>query len=109
MENTLAYDRLVTKLTKENLWLYILKMLTERPMYAYEIGKNLKKKFGFSVATVTVYVVLYKMQFEGLVAVEEESPTQGRTDRKYYKMTEKGKELYRKGQNFLEDTIKKLS
>jgi len=77
-------------------------------MYAYEIGKNLKKRFGFSVATVTVYVVLYKMQIEGLIASTKETPTKERSDRKYYKITDKGKEVFHKGQFFLQDTIKKL-
>ncbi|MDQ1281141.1 MAG: PadR family transcriptional regulator, regulatory protein PadR [Thermoproteota archaeon] len=65
----LAFSRLVTKLTKENLWLYILKMLMERPMYAYEISKGMNERFGFSTATVTVYVVLYKIQKEGFIKV----------------------------------------
>jgi PadR family transcriptional regulator PadR len=104
----LAYNRLVTKLTKENLWLYILRMLSERPMYAYEIGKSLKKRFDFSVATVTVYVVLYKMQIEGLITVTKVAPSKERSDRKYYKITDKGKEIFQKGQFFIQETIKKL-
>ena len=63
----MAYDRLFTKITKENLWLYLLKLLTKRPMYAYEIGKEIKASFGFSTASVIVYVILYKMECEGLI------------------------------------------
>ncbi len=104
-----AYTRLVTKITKENLWLYILKMLTDRPMYAYEIGKTLKAHFGFSTAVVTVYVVLYKMQREGLIQVGEERAGLGRPDRKYYEITEKGRHGLRDGIQFLEETVRKLT
>ena len=104
-----AYDRLVNKLTKENLWLYILKMLMDRQMYAYEINKNMKEKFGFSTATVTVYVVLYKMQREGLIRVGGKKSVLGRPDRKYYEITEKGRKAFKEGIQFLEDVIRKLS
>jgi len=105
----LAYDRLRTKLTKENLWLYILRMLTERPMYAYEIDKKLKDKFDFSTATITVYVVLYKMLFEELIKINKKQHLTGRPDRKYYEITEKGTKSLEMGIEFLEKTIKKLS
>ena len=105
----MAYPRLVIKLTKENLWLYILKMLMERPMYAYEISKNMNERFGFSTATVTVYVVLYKMQREGFIQVGQKKAVTGRPDRKYYEVTETGKEIFLKGKKFLEEVIRKLT
>ena len=78
-------------------------------MYAYEISKTLDERFGFSTAIVTVYVVLYKMQREGFIRVKEERAVPNRPDRKYYEATDSGKEIFIKGRNFLEDTIKKLS
>jgi PadR family transcriptional regulator PadR len=104
----LAYQRLENKLTKENLWLYIIRLLLERPMYAYEISKTLESRFGLSAATVTTYVVLYKMEREGLIRVEQ-NPTLGRTDRKYYATTEKGKETFESGKRLIAETLKKLS
>lgn len=109
MNESSAYDRLVNKLTKENLWLYILKMLVEGQMYAYEINKKLEEKFGFSTATVTVYVVLYKMQREGLIRVREEKSVLGRPDRKYYEITERGRKVFQEGIQFLEEVFRKLS
>ena len=106
---TPAYNRLVNKVTKENLWLYILKMLMDRQMYAYEIRKNVKEKFGFSTATVTVYVVLYKMQREGLIGGGVEESVQGRPERKYYEITEKGRKVFQDGLHLLEDIVRKLS
>lgn len=105
----MAYNRLLRKLTKENLWLYILRMLTYRSMYAYEISKQLRGRFGFSTATVTVYVVLYKMQREGLIEPCGEKSVLGRPDRKYYEITEKGRRNLESGIKFLEETLKKLS
>ena len=107
--NALAYARLVTKITKENLWLYIIRMLLDRPMYAYEISKTLQDRFGFSTATVTVYVVLYKMQREGFIQRKEEKTVPNRPDRKYYEATEEGREAFVKGRDFLEGALKKLS
>jgi DNA-binding PadR family transcriptional regulator len=104
-----AYLRLITKLTKENLWLYILKMLMDRPMYAYEINKMIQGKFGFSTATITVYVVLYKMQREGLIQIAEEKAGLGKPERKYYKITDQGYHEYHDGVHFLEETLLKLT
>lgn len=104
-----AYLRLITKLTKENLWLYILKLLMDRPMYAYEINKTIHGKFGFSTATITVYVVLYKMQREGLIQIAEEKAGVGKPARKYYQITDKGHHEYRDGVHFLEETLLKLT
>ncbi|MEE8570457.1 MAG: PadR family transcriptional regulator [Candidatus Bathyarchaeia archaeon] len=104
-----AYTRLVNKITKENLWLYILKMLIDRPMYAYEISKSMKDKFGFSTAVVTVYVVLYKMRREELIQVGEEKSVLGRPDRKYYEITEEGRSSLQDGIKFLEGVVSKLT
>jgi PadR family transcriptional regulator PadR len=103
-----AYERLLRKITKENLWLYILKMLMERPMYAYEINKKLKETFGFSTSTVTVYVVLYKMRREGLIQTGEEKTVLGRPVRKYYELTDRGSENFFKGLKLLKDTLRSL-
>lgn len=105
----MAYNRLVRKLTKENLWLYILKMLTEKPMYAYEIKKTLKERFKITPATVTVYVVLHKMRHEELICVGKEMSVFGRPDRIYYEITEKGKEALQQGKEFLEETLRRIS
>lgn len=104
-----AYTRLVNKITKENLWLYILKMLMDRPMYAYEISKSLKDKFGFSTAVVTVYVVLYKMRREKLIRGGEKKSVLGRPDRKYYEITEEGRSSLQDGIKFLEGVVSKLT
>lgn len=104
----MAYTRLLNKITKGNLWLYILKILMIRSMYAYEINKKIKEKFGFSTATVTVYVVLYKMRKEGLIQMGDEKLVPGRPIRRYYVITDVGKENLLKSVKLLKDTIRRL-
>jgi len=80
-------------------------MLLDRPMYAYEIGKGLHERFGFSTATVTTYVVLYKLQREGLIGLGQEVATQGRPKRKYYTITDLGRREFEKGRKLLRETL----
>ncbi len=103
----MAYERLVEKLTVENLWLYVLRLLREKPLYGYEIRKQIQGRFNFAPAVITVYVVLYKLQREGLVkktSVKGDSSVQ----RKYYTITEKGAEALTAGKKFFEDTYQRV-
>ena len=86
----------------------MLRMLLDRPMYGYEIGKGLRQRFGFSTATVTTYVVLYKLQREGLIKVEQEVEGQGRPNRKYYTITDLGRKEFEKGRELLQQTLRSL-
>lgn len=100
-------DRLKRKVTKEVMWVYILKLLKGRPMYAYEIKNEIKNRFNWDPATITSYVVLYRLQSEGYVTAkwgdEETNPR-----RKYYYITEKGEKLLKDGEEFLRGMIKLL-
>ncbi len=104
----MAYDRLFRKLTKENLWLYILKLLTERSMYAYEIAKMIEIHFGFSIAKITVYVVIYKMLNEGLIRINKETSDDVRSDRRYYIITEKGEKTLEDGRELIKNFLAKI-
>jgi len=107
----MAYERLVEKLTKENLWLYILTMLKEKPMYGYEIAGRLKADFKIPIATITAYVVLYKMEREGLVErVEHPEAGGGRVNirKVYYRQTDKGRETLEKGIEYLKSRLQLL-
>jgi DNA-binding PadR family transcriptional regulator len=105
----MAYQRLQNKITKENLWLYILRILMDQSMYAYALNKKIKETFKFTTATVTVYVVLYKMRREGLIRLLEEKKSEGKRIRKYYEITEKGRENFLKGTSLLKDTLRMLA
>lgn len=101
-------ERLKKKMTKEVMWLYILRLLLERPMYAYEIKKQIKERFGWEAATVTSYVVFYRLRQEEYVATEWVESKEGRPNRKYYAITEKGKALFQEGRTFLEEMMDNL-
>jgi DNA-binding PadR family transcriptional regulator len=97
--------RLKRKTTVDNLWLYILSLLTEGPMYAYEINARLENRFGFSAGEVTAYVVLYKLEKSGYVETEWKSESR---QRKYYKITGKGRRLLDSGLLLLEKQLSAL-
>ncbi|MCD6373540.1 MAG: helix-turn-helix transcriptional regulator [Thermococcus sp.] len=101
-------ERLKTKITKEVLWLYILRLLKERPMYAYELKEKIKEAFDFEPATVSSYVVLYKLEKDGYVTAEWQESQTGKPSRKYYRLTPKGEKLLEEGISFLEETLEKL-
>lgn len=105
---TKAFKRLRKMLTKENLWLYILRLLQERPRYGYEIKNEIRKRFGFSPAIVTGYVILYKMKRDGLVEVSRERNDTKRPDRKYYRITQRGQESMKMAKGLLLDLMKKV-
>ncbi|MBN2014075.1 MAG: helix-turn-helix transcriptional regulator [Candidatus Altiarchaeota archaeon] len=97
--------RLIKKVTIENLWIYILSLLREKPIYAYEINRMLEERFDFSAGKVTAYVVLYKLENSGYV--EPEWRNVGRK-RKYYRITETGEKLLEEGIGFLEKQTGKI-
>jgi DNA-binding PadR family transcriptional regulator len=96
-----AMTRLVKKLTKEMLWIYILRLLQERPHYGYEIKELVTKRFSFSPATVSGYAIIYRLTKDGLI---EEQRT-GDSPRKYYGITEKGLLAMREAKEFLVRTM----
>jgi DNA-binding PadR family transcriptional regulator len=95
--------RLKVKTTKEILWIYILKLLEKKEMYAYQIKSELQKNFGFEPALITPYVVLYRMESSGYVKGEKKD------NKKYYKITPKGEALLREGIEHLKELTAKLS
>ncbi|MCS7135669.1 MAG: PadR family transcriptional regulator [Nitrososphaerota archaeon] len=99
----MAFERLVRKLTKENLWLYILSLLKEGPLYGYEVERMIEKRFGFKPGKVTCYVVIYMLQKEGLITVSQTVPSETGPPRTYYRITKKGEELLEKAKEFLDN------
>lgn len=74
-----------------SLWLLLL--LSEKPMYGYELIKELEKRFSghWKPKTGTIYPALDKLEQERLVTSQREFREEG-PDRKHYAMTEKGEE-----------------
>src|ERR687884_1753193 len=73
-----------------SLWLLIL--LSERPMYGYEIIKELGKRFAgyWKPKTGTIYPALEKLEQNKLVTSQREFREEG-PDRKHYALAKKGK------------------
>jgi hypothetical protein len=51
----LAYERLVRKLARENLWLHVLRMLLEKQDYPPGLKRRFREKFNFEPAGITFY------------------------------------------------------
>src|SRR5918912_758760 len=72
-----------------SLWLLIL--LSERPMYGYEIIRELGKRFSgyWKPKTGTIYPALEKLEQDKLVTSQREFREEG-PDRKHYALAKKG-------------------
>lgn len=95
-------NRLKKKTSKEILWIYILRLLTERDLYAYELKKLLKDRYDIDPALITPYVVLYRLEREGYVTNRWDK------NKKYYVISEKGRLLLKEGIKYLEGIVEKL-
>ncbi len=92
-------DRLKEKVQKENLWFFILLLLSTESRYGYELRGLLKTRFGFWSGNVTAYRVLYNLEKDGLVKSE------AKERRKYYRITEAGRREVEAARNFLQSII----
>ena len=100
-------ERFEKSITKDNLWLYILWLLSQREMYGYEIRPEIKRQFGFLPGKVTAYIVLNRLLASGYIRTAHTSQAGGPL-RKYFAITNKGREelsiatdIYKKRLNFL--------
>jgi len=91
-------QRLRRKTTTECLWPYLLSLMKEEQIYAYEIRGLLKQRFGFTVGEVTAYLVLYKLERDGYVKAEWREVK--KRQRKYYKTTEKGRKALKEAAEY---------
>jgi PadR family transcriptional regulator PadR len=108
-DDSKAFRRFVNHLTRENLWVYILRLLQEGPKYGYEIRAMINERFGFKPATVTSYVILYKMANDGLVRTEKNVVEgKGKPDRKYYVITDEGRRVMKAAKGFMGKFIEKV-
>ncbi|MBC7250352.1 MAG: helix-turn-helix transcriptional regulator [Anaerolineae bacterium] len=70
----------------------VLTLLAERPMYGYQLVKELERRSEgyFNLKEGTLYPALHRLEKEGLVRSEWRVTDQGPA-RKYYHLTEKGR------------------
>lgn len=99
-------ERLKKKTREELLWLYLIKLLHEEPAYAYELRKEIEERFGWEPPMTTSYTVLYRLERGDYVTGDWKK--EGSRPKKYYKITEKGKKIFKEAEEYLEDLQKKL-
>ena len=87
--------RLRDKVQKENLWLFILVLLSTNERYGFELRRLINEKFGFWSGNVTAYRVLYDLEKSGMVKSELKDR------RKYYRMTALGRAELQEARKFL--------
>jgi len=87
MQPTTPIKRLKRLLTSENLWLYVLSLIRHSgTLYAYNLDRQIEQEFFFKPSKIMIYVVLYKLESEGLIRSEFQER------RKYYTITKRGEE-----------------
>lgn len=76
--------------------LVLLKLLSERDMYGYEMAQTLKKRSGgkFSLLETSMYPTLYRLQDNGYISAHEKSAGL-RKKRTYYHLEPAGQEYFR--------------
>jgi DNA-binding PadR family transcriptional regulator len=92
-------DRLRTRVQKENLWFFILVLLSAEERYGFELRRLINEEFGFWSGNVTAYRVLYDLEKAGLVAAESKDR------RKYYRITERGRRELEEARSFLQGLL----
>jgi PadR family transcriptional regulator PadR len=92
----MTFDR---ELLKGSIALLILKLLSERDMYGYEIIQEAARRSGdrFQFKEGTLYPALYQLHKRGYLRSEWRVGQNGR-QRKYYGLTGKGKKVAKEGQ-----------
>jgi len=101
--------RFFRELKKGSTKLLILSILKDKPMYGYQIAKEIKNlsKNYFDLADGTIYPALHDLEKESYVKSKWEK-YKGR-ERKYYYITEKGMEFLQKTSKEWNIFVKALS
>ena len=94
--------RLKRLLTSGNLWLYILSLANCQKVYAYEMDLLIEKEFLFKPDKITIYIVLYRLENEGLIRSKFEER------RKYYTITKKGLQALESARAYFKVLVGKL-
>ncbi len=94
--------RLKSKLTIENLWVYVVASLMVKPTYAYNVKKLINELFGFNPTTITLYSVVYRLKRSGLIREEISS------GEKIYRPTEEGIKELKDAIAFMDELVNRL-
>ena len=78
--------------------LVVLRFLSERPMYGYEITAALKERSGGKYKISILYPVLYRLEDQGFIEISSTEVADGRA-RSYYSITDAGRAYLKKTWN----------
>lgn len=104
--SALPIERLKKKTREELLWPYFLRLLLKEPGYAYELRKKTKERFEWEPPMTTSYTVLYRLERGDYIRGKWRK--EGSRPKKYYKITESGKEILKEAEEYLKDLQGKL-
>ena len=90
--NEQLFDNWTTQLRKGLLQLCVLKAISRKRLYGYDIVRQLRKIEGLVIVEGTIYPILSRLKRDGLVRTKLEESSEG-PPRKYYQLTNKGKKL----------------
>jgi PadR family transcriptional regulator PadR len=84
--------RIQPKIARGSAEIAILALLTEQPLYGFEIAKNIQDKTGgiLSFTLASLYPMLYELEKRGWIKGNWQANDAGR-DRRYYSLTSAGK------------------
>ena len=86
------FDNWIVQARKGLLDLCILRVLSEREFYGYELVKTLVDVPGLGLTEGTLYPLLSRLRVQGLVSTRLEESTEGPA-RKYYTLTREGRRV----------------
>jgi PadR family transcriptional regulator PadR len=104
-----AVDRILEKwapqLRKGLLEFVVLLCLRKQEHYGYALIREVKEVTSLEITEGTIYPLLDRLKTEELVTARWEEPEDGGVPRKYYHLTEQGKQVLKR----MEDTWARLS
>ncbi|NHJ40667.1 MAG: helix-turn-helix transcriptional regulator [Asgard group archaeon] len=98
-------DRLKRKTSTDNLWIYILRILQEKEVYGYELRDLIINRFDFKPGKVTSYRVLADLIKFNLVTSFIIDNPDGKPNRKYYRITEKGQKMMQEAKKYMTNLL----
>jgi PadR family transcriptional regulator PadR len=85
---------IIRQFKKGILEIVILKLISEKEMYGYELASELNRRSeSFSITEGTLYPILYRLEDDGLMETRWEQSASRGQPKKYYSVTEKGKQV----------------
>ncbi len=81
-----------TELLKGNIDIILLILISYKPMYGYELGKEIKSTTGeyYELGEGTMYLALKRLEDKGFISSYWQKIPQKNMNRKYYKITNDG-------------------